>query len=224
MTQDTLMTDAATTTEGNASTDATGAAAAPATKSTATTAPDASTQQKATDAQTTDAAKAEGGESDGDQAKPQGAPEKYEFALPDGVQMDDAGLVAFSEVAKDLDLSQEAAQKMLDKMAPAMAARQAEAIEQVRSEWAEGSRGDKEFGGDKLNENLATAKKALDTFGTPELRTLLNETGLGNHPEIIRAFFRAGKAISEDRFVAASNGGPAGSRDYAKSLYPNQTH
>jgi hypothetical protein len=222
MTTDTLMTDAATTTEGNASQDAAGTSAAPATAPTAPTAPDASTQQQATDAQTTDAAKADGGEAKGDEAKPQGAPEKYEFAMPEGVHMDEAGLAAFSEVAKELDLSQEAAQKVIDKMAPAMAARQAEAIEAVRTEWAEGSRADKEFGGDKLPENLATAKKALDTFGTPELRTLLNETGLGNHPEIIRAFYRAGKAISEDRFVASSNGGPPGSRDLAKSLYPNQ--
>jgi uncharacterized phage infection (PIP) family protein YhgE len=221
MTTDTLMTDAATTTEGNASQDAAGAAAAPATAPAATTAPDASNQQQATNAQNTDAAKAEGGETGGDQA-PAGAPEKYEFAIPDGSSLDAEGLEAFSEVAKELNLSQDAAQKVIDKMAPAMAARQAEAIEAVRTEWLEGSKVDKEFGGDKLNENLSVAKKALDTFGTPELRTLLNETGLGNHPEIIRMMYRAGKAISEDRFVAPSSGGPTGSKDYAKSLYPNQ--
>lgn len=213
-----LMTDATTTTEGNASQDA---ASTTATTTVDTTAPNASNQQQATNAQTTDAANAEGGEASGDKA-PEGAPEKYEFELPDGLRMDDVGLSAFSEVAKDLNLSQDAAQKMLDKMAPAMAERQAEAIRQVQTEWLEGAKSDKEFGGEKLNENLATAKKALDSFGSPELRTLLNETGLGNHPEIIRAFYRAGKAISEDKFVPATGGSPAGSKDFAKSLYPNQ--
>ena len=37
------------------------------------------------------------------------------------------------------------------------------------------------------------------------------------------AFYRAGKAISEDSFVGGSKGQPkSGSRDYAKELYPNQ--
>mgnify|MGYP000700477353 CR=1 FL=1 len=68
----------------------------------------------------------------------------------------------------------------------------------------------------------AVAKKALDTFGTPEFRTLLNESGLGNHPEMIRMMFRAGKAISEDKFVPAGSGSPKGAKDAANALYPNQ--
>jgi hypothetical protein len=59
----------------------------------------------------------------------------------------------------------------------------------------------------------------MDAFATPELRTLLNESGLGNHPEIIRAFYRAGKAISEDGFVAG--GHKATDKGDAKRLYPN---
>jgi uncharacterized phage infection (PIP) family protein YhgE len=216
-----LMTDAATTTEGTTSQDAAGSTAAPANAPTASSETTASNQQQAANTQTTDAAQAEGGETGGDKA-PEGAPEKYEFVIPEGSTLDADGMEAFTEVAKELNLSQEAAQKMIDKMAPAMAARQAEVFEAAKIEWAEGSRADKEFGGDKLNENLAVAKKALDTFGTPELRTLLNESGLGNHPEVIRMMYRAGKAISEDRFVAPSAGGPTGSKDFAKSLYPNQ--
>jgi hypothetical protein len=189
---------------------------------------ESATQQQATegktDATTTDAGDTQ--KTDGDQSKsgdkPTGAPEKYEFALPDGFQMDEEGLAAFSEFAKDLDMPQEAAQKMLEKMGPAMQQRQMAAIEKVQTEWADASKSDKEFGGAKLDENLAVAKKALDAFGTPELSKLLKETGLGNNPEIIRAFYRAGKAISEDSFVAGSQGKPAGYKDPAKSLYPNQ--
>lgn len=153
---------------------------------------------------------------------PQGAPEKYEFQMPEGLSIDPSGIEAFSEVAKELDLSQEAAQKVISKMAPAMAERQAEMVNQAKTQWAQASQSDKEFGGDKFNENLSTAKKAMDKFGTPALRTLLNESGLGNHPEIIRAFFKAGKAISEDSFVSAGAGNPRGGKDHATSLYPNQ--
>ena len=56
-------------------------------------------------------------------------------------------------------------------------------------------------------------------FGTPELRDVLNMTGLGNHPEIIRAFYRAGKAISEDAFVSGSPR-RADDMDAAKRMFP----
>ena len=216
-----MMTDpGATTTEAQptstAPTDAATSATESATQQQATDGTTATTTTDAGDAQKTD------GESDKSGDKPTGAPEKYEFTLPDGFQMDEAGLTAFSEFAKDLDMPQEAAQKMLEKMGPAMQQRQMAAIEQVQNEWTQASKSDKEFGGIKLDENLAVAKKALDTFGTPELSKLLKETGLGNNPEIIRAFYRAGKAISEDSFVAGSQGKPSSARDPAKSLYPNQ--
>lgn len=225
MTTEPLMTDAATTTEGNASQGAPAATPAPAAQAAgdAAAAASVSNQQQAAQAQNTDPAQADaGGQKPGDQAQPQGAPEKYEFKLPEGIQLDANGTQAFSDVAKELNLTQDAAQKVLDKMGPVIAGRHAEVLTQAKAQWVEGAKGDKEFGGEKLTENLAVAKKALDTFGTPELRTLLNESGLGNHPEIIRAFFRAGKAISEDKFVTAGSGSPKGAKDAANALYPNQ--
>jgi len=155
-----------------------------------------------------------------EESKPDGAPEQYEFELGD-LTVDTDSLEAFKEVAKELDLSQDKAQAMLLKMAPAMQQRQAELIANAQKHWAESSKSDKEFGGEKLDENLSIAKKALDSFGTPELTALLNESGLGNHPEVIRVFYRAGKAISEDGFVRGQ-GGVGASVDPAKRLFPNQ--
>lgn len=218
MTTETLMSEAAaTTTEGAAASQS----AAPEGQQAQGTAP----QQQSTEGQTAEGQKAEGGNIEGEQGttetKP-GAPEKYEFKAPEGGAFDDAVLGAFSEVAKELNLPQDEAQKVIDKVAPVLQARQAEQLAAVSNEWAQSARVDKEFGGDKLDENLATAKKALDAFASPELRTLLNESGLGNHPEMIRLMYRAGKAISEDRFVAGKTGSPQGQRDHAKSLYPSQ--
>lgn len=147
------------------------------------------------------------------------APEKYEFSPPEGFQFDNVVIDEFSTVAKELNLPQEAAQKILDKMTPVMQARQAEHLQAARTEWAESAKADKEFGGEKLAENLGVARKALDAFTTPELRTLLEESGLGNHPEVIRMFYRAGKAISEDRFVGGgAKGVPV---DPAKRMFPS---
>lgn len=156
------------------------------------------------------------------EAVKQSAPEQYEeFKSPEGVTIDSQALEDFTEVARELNLSQDDAQKVIDKMAPAMAARNEEVMSQLREQWLSDTSSDKEFGGEKLNENLGMAKKALDTFGSPELTQLLNETGLGNHPEVIRVFYRAGKAISEDGFVKGK-GTEAREQDPAKRLFPNQ--
>lgn len=222
MTTETLMTDqAATTTEGQA---ASQPAAGETTQGQAQAGEQAATTQQATEGQNTEGQAAEGAKTEGDQAKADdkpAVPEKYEFKAPEGKEFDPAVIGQFSEVAKELGLSQDAAQKILDKMGPTLASRQVEAIEAARTEWANASTTDKEFGGDKLTENLSVAKKALDSFGTPELRTLLNQSGLGNHPEVIRFMYRAGKAISEDGFVPGSRSSTAES-DPAKRLFPNQ--
>ncbi|MGA9070078.1 MAG: hypothetical protein WB424_07480 [Terracidiphilus sp.] len=134
-------------------------------------------------------------------------PENYTFTAPEGKQFDPQVLESFSGAAKEAGLTQDAAQKLVEKMAPALAARQADQVKAIQTEWFNASTADKEFGGEKLQENLGVARKALDTFGTPELRKLLNDTGLEKNPEIIRFMFRAGKAISEDKFVSGNSTG-----------------
>ena len=162
---------------------------------------------------------------------PEGAPETYEFNTKisdDSSELDPEVVTAFGEVAKDLALPQDAAQKVLDKVAPVIQARQAKAIEQTKVEWANQSKSDQEFGGESLTENLDVAKASLDTFGTDALKSLLQETGLGNHPEVIRFMYRAGKAISEDSYVGNSEGAvgksnvPKDFNGIANALYSNQ--
>ena len=165
-----------------------------------------------------------------DQVAVEGAPETYEFnrQVADAPnELDPEVVTAFGEVAKDLNLPQEAAQKVLDKVAPVIQARQAKAIEEAKAGWANDSQADKEFGGENFDSNLTVAKSALDTFGNDALKSLLAETGFGNHPEIIRFMYRAGQAISEDSYVGNSEGAKGNSipKDFngiANALYSNQ--
>jgi len=165
-----------------------------------------------------------------DQEAVEGAPETYEFnrQVADAPnELDPEVVTAFGEVAKDLNLPQEAAQKVLDKVAPVIQARQAKAIEEAKAGWANDSQADKEFGGENFDSNLTVAKSALDTFGNDALKSLLAETGFGNHPEIIRFMYRAGQAISEDSYVGNSEGAKGNSipKDFngiANALYSNQ--
>lgn len=155
--------------------------------------------------------------------KPAGPPEKYEFKAPEGRQFDDKVIGAYSEVARELGLSQEAAQRMLDKVAPVMQTRLEEQVQSARAtlfaKWAEETKADKEIGGDKLKPTLALAAKAIDRFGGKELRTLLVDSGYGNHKALIAAFAKVGKAISEDAFVTGDRGPSREPQSLREALY-----
>lgn len=151
-------------------------------------------------------------------ATPPVAPESYEFAMPEGVAVDKTAAEEFSAIAKELKLSAADAQKVAD-VGAKMAQRQAEAHTKLVESWVEQVKTDKDIGGDKLPENLAIARKAIEAFGTPELKDVLNATGFGNHPAVIKAFYNAGKAISQDGFVTGTAKGA--DTDPAKRMFPN---
>jgi hypothetical protein len=211
----------ANTPTSDAATPAAAPAAAPA-PATDAPAPAAAPEQQTPAAQTTDAPadKPAADTPAEDPTKPV-TPEKYEFKAPEGVELTPEVLGEFEGVARELGLSQEAAQGVVEKMGLKIAAGQMARAEAAKAEWAESSKTDKEFGGDQFSENLAVAKKAVEAFGSPALSKLLADTGLGNHPEIIRAFYRAGKQISSGAFVPAG-GGMTAAKDAASALYPNQ--
>lgn len=154
-----------------------------------------------------------------DDDKPEGAPEKYEFQAAEGVELDTEALKEFEPVAREMNLTNEQAQKLVDvypKILAGVQQRQAEAWQQTTEQWAADVKADKEIGGDKLTSNLSAAQRALDQFGTPELKEYLNTTGLGNHPDLVKTFVKIGKAMSEDGMVT---GGNDGQRSAAEVLY-----
>lgn len=142
---------------------------------------------------------------------------EYKFDAPEGVELNQEDLAKFTSIAKELKLPADAAKKFVDLAAQREIAR-AEAFAKQVEAWGEQVKADKELG---TPENLATAKKAIDKFGTPELRDLLNTTGMGNHPEVIRLALAVGRAISEDKIVAGRSGSNVQPRDHASILYGN---
>jgi hypothetical protein len=170
----------------------------------------------------------DGGEGDGEDTAT-GAPDEYVFTPPDGVEIDEAQLEAFGEYAHDLGLSQDQFQKLIDfevGRAQQAQSQMAEAYSERVSSWAEATKADKELGGEALDEHLGLAKRAMDAFASPELAKLIDTPsaenpdglGLGNHPEVIRLFYRVGKAISESDLVTGDSKveGPAS----LQKMYP----
>ncbi|TNV22117.1 peptidase [Buttiauxella sp. B2] len=162
-------------------------------------------------------------EGDDKDKKPEGAPEKYEFKPAEGQELDETALKEFEPIARELNLNQEQAQKFVDlyasKIVPQLQQKQVEQWTKQTEQWAVDAKADKEIGGDNMTANIGLAQKAFDQFGSPELKEYLNTTGLGNHPEIIRAFMKVGKSMSEDSMVMTNN---SGQRSQADILYGNK--
>lgn len=158
--------------------------------------------------------------SDDKEQKPEGAPEKYEFKPAEGQELDTSALEQFEPIAREMNLTNEQAQKMVDlygtKIMPMVQQQQVEAWQKTTEQWAADVKADKEIGGDKLTGNLSAAQRALAQFGTHELKEYLEGTGLGNHPELVKAFVKIGKAMSEDGMVT---GKESGQRSAAEVLY-----
>lgn len=141
-------------------------------------------------------------------APEEGTPAEVEVKLPDGVQADPELLKGFVATAKEIGIDSAKAQKVLDLYVAAQTQAQQKAdadwAKQLQ-EWKDQVGADKELGGEGMKANLAAAKKAVARFGTPELAQVLDSSGLGNHPELVRLLARAGKALAEDSVAGTSS-------------------
>lgn len=160
----------------------------------------------------------EADQNDGDQGSAQAAPEAYEPFDVEGQQFTEAQLEGFAATAKELGLSQENAQKMLAAMVPTARQYLVDDLKAKSQEWASLSEKDPEIGGANFKANVGVANSALKQFATPEFTALLRGSGLGAHPEVVRVFYRIGKAMQQDHGVTGSASAPAGARRrYPKS-------
>lgn len=154
-----------------------------------------------------------------------GPPDTYaDFVLPEGMAIDETALTEASPLFKELGLTQEQSQKVIDlyaKQIQASSKMQIDDFNQLMSDWRTQSKNDGEFGGDKFDENVKIGEAAIAKYGTPELKQLLTDHGMGNHPEVIRFMVRVGRTLSED--VPGDTGNASSqATDRVSLLYPKK--
>ncbi len=137
---------------------------------------------------------------------------------PEDISFQPAQVEAFKNLAGELKLSAEQVQKLVDfetQSARENAAKIADEKRQTLTAWAQQT---KALYGANLEKEISFALCAANTFGGPEFRALLEDTGLGNHPVMIRTLVGIGRCISED---ACPGGQPAAPQDktFAEALY-----
>jgi hypothetical protein len=167
---------------------------------------DAGETSKTDDAKdkTQEEGKAEGDEGKQDDDDPAAVvPEDgvYNLQLPEGVELDQQLAEAAFPVFKELGINQGQAQKLAEmfstyRQADAQAV--TSAWENQQKTWVKDAKSDPEYATDGWDTTVEIANRALKQYGTPELAKALRETGMGNHPELIRYFYRIGKGISDD--------------------------
>ena len=166
------------------------------------------------------------GAADGSDAGAEGSdtpPDTYaDFVMPDGVELSTELMNDVTPILQKYKVTQEDAQLLVDAQAKQVQAgsqTQIDNFNQLMSDWQASSKNDGEFGGDKFEESVKIAQSAVSKYGTPELKQLLEDHGVGNHPEVVRFMVRVGHTLKED--VPGSSGAATSKAgDHASILYP----
>lgn len=146
-----------------------------------------------------------------------------ELALPEGMCFDEEKLDAFKRLAAEAKLDQASAQKLIalgaqnvkEETQKVFAHIERQAAE-AKEAWAEQV---KEHFGQKYEQEMGLAAKAVERFGGDELRLFFDEMNIGNHPVLVRAFNKIGKELSEDAFVSGKSTAAGEDKTFTEALY-----
>ncbi len=139
-------------------------------------------------------------------------------SLPENSSLSPETFAAFKQVAAEVNLTPDALQKWVSLEETRLQAAAQQAGEQQRQKLAGWARQTEQMFGSHWQEEVSKAVRAADLFGGPQLRQLLEETGLGNHPVMVRTFHTVATRISED---VAPGGAPGATTDktFTQALY-----
>lgn len=95
-------------------------------------------------------------------------------------------------------------------------------VNELKASWLDAVKKDAEIGGAKFTESAEYAKRALDEFGSKDLKEFLDGSGFGNYPELIRAFSKMGKMLANDKFVSGTPSVSNTPKPVHKLFYPDK--
>ncbi len=181
---------------------------------------------------------AEKTEEKGEEAKPSPrAPQEYsDFSPPEGMKLEGQDMSDFKAFARDQDLTQEQAQKVLEYAGPkfkAMLDAPLRAWSDLQTQWQDQVKSDPEIGGTKFEQSVKEANNVflpgetnpfVKTQGQAQkLRQALNATGAGNNPEIVRLFVKMGRYLAEPAHLTGKPTPQNKQESLLNSMYPTMS-
>lgn len=164
-----------------------------------------------------------------------GAPESYtDFSIPEGHTLDAAAIESATPIFRELGLSQEQAQKLVDFYSARVADMNKENegyMEQMRTEWRNQLKEDKDIGGklDAVKVNIGRAFDRMPEAVREPFKEAMNLTGAGDHPAVIKAMNYFAELVNEGTPVRGDAPSPHGQSrtgvdtrpSAASAMYPN---
>ena len=146
-------------------------------------------------------------------------PDGYNF----GTEPGDNRLDFFKDAVHKIGLTQDQATNMLQLYA-AVENEQSKASDRANADFAVESQIElkREWGVD-YDSKIDMAQRAFAQFATPEFSKIMDETGIGNHPELLKAFSKVGEAMGDDKLVVGAGRAvgmsPQQAKEEIESLY-----
>lgn len=146
------------------------------------------------------------------------------FTLPEGLTADPEAFTNLTNMLSEFEVTTKAEHAEVQKLGQSLIDRHVEQLnktikqvsdawtqnwENQKTTWFESFKSDPEIGGNRMDTTLSAARQFIRTHGgTPEqqqeFRDLMNTSGVGNHPAVIRMLAKANLAMSEGKPLAAS--------------------
>jgi len=167
-----------------------------------------------------------------------GAPETYaDFKLPQGAELDKETLGKASPLFKELNLTQDQAQKLVDfynDINTSAKEKLSAVVTEMRTEWRNQVKADKDIGPklDSVITEIGRAKSHIPAEVRTAFESALDVTGAGDHPAIVRGFYELAKLVNEGTHVVGGKPSPEGQSksgtvappSLAGAMYPNLPH
>lgn len=163
------------------------------------------------------------------------APDAYtDFSVPEGHTLDTAAIESATPIFRELGLSQDQAQKLVNFYSEQIGKINSENesfMETMRTQWRNDLKADKEIGG-KLDQVKVDIGRTLDRLPTEvrdNFKAAMDLTGAGDHPAIIKAIYSLGQLIGEGTHVngdrpsehGQARNGVQNRPSLAGAMYPN---
>ena len=126
------------------------------------------------------------------------SPENYDFGDDDGE------LDGFREFAHNTNLTQDQANAFLNLYGDIQEAEENHTQESIKQLEVDTSIQLQKEWGKNFDAKMDYAKRAFAQFATPELSKMMDESGMGNNPEVIRAFSKIGEMMGEESLVVGT--------------------
>lgn len=166
---------------------------------------------------------------EGQSAEPAPPPVYDPFTMPEGITLDTERVGKFTEILSELEttgkvdhsLVQQFGQKAVDfhlsemkKASEDLTKKYVEIWDKQKLDWKDTFLKDPEIGGNRFQTTVDSALTFIRTHGgtteqQTEFKNLMESSGLGNHPAMIRLLANAGRTMAEGKPLAASKPVPA---------------